>query len=35
MKLQLALDTLTLKQISDLLAYVGVLPAVEVARAKP
>ncbi len=29
------LDTLTLQQISDLLAYMGVLPAVEVARANP
>jgi len=28
------LDSLTLKQISDLLAYMGVLPAVEVAKAK-
>jgi len=28
------LDSLTLQQISDLLAYMGVLPAVEVAKAK-
>jgi hypothetical protein len=29
------LDSLTLREISDLLAYMGVIPSVEVARAKP